>query len=235
MIQVVTFDLDDTLWAVEPVVQQANQTLYRWLEDHAPAFTARFRLQDFNSLRQQVLSDHPEWAHSVTAIRLGVLRQGLADSGYRGKTLASLTEQAFDCFLKARNQVQFFQHSLAMIEQLHSQYRLGALSNGNADIDRVGLGDFFDFSFNADQVGTAKPHPLMFEQMLEHTGVQADQVIHVGDHPEHDILGAQRVGLHTLWVNLQHAPWPGGQRPSLEVNCLSEIAASITTFDAGRD
>jgi FMN phosphatase YigB (HAD superfamily) len=104
------------------------------------------------------------------------------------------------------------------------------LSNGNADIHRLGLGDRFEFALNADQVGQAKPHPLMFQQMLQRAGVAPEQVIHVGDHPEHDILGAQNCGLHTLWVNLGQAPWPAGRVPDLEVHCLSEIVEKIKAY-----
>ncbi len=232
MIKVITFDLDDTLWSVDPVIVKANQRLYQWLLKHAPAFTQRYQLSDFETLKQHVLQQHPEWGHSVTAIRLGVLRQGLADSGYQGAELDKLTEAAFDCFIKARNQVEFFKHAVAMLKQLHGNYQLGALSNGNADIEMVGLGEYFDFSFNADQVGTAKPHPLMFETMLEFANVAPQQVVHIGDHPEHDILGAQNAGLHSLWVNLDDKAWPGGEKPSLQVNCLSEIPATIDRFNA---
>ncbi|WP_315982217.1 hypothetical protein [Aliamphritea spongicola] len=36
MIKCITFDLDDTLWAVDPVITHANNTLYGWLDEHAP-------------------------------------------------------------------------------------------------------------------------------------------------------------------------------------------------------
>ena len=230
MIRIVTFDLDDTLWDVSAVMIKANLALYQWLQSHAPAFTTRYQIEDFDTLRKQVVKEHPEWAHSVTAIRLGVLRKGLSASGYSGESLERLIKQAFACLLKARNQVEFFQHALEMIRELHPHYQLGALSNGNADIEQVGLGDLFDFSFNADQVGTAKPDPLMFNQMLKLTGVKPHQVIHVGDHPEHDIQGAQRAGIYTLWVNLNNDLWPGGKPPDLEVSCLSEIPKAISAF-----
>ncbi|MCW9050825.1 MAG: HAD family hydrolase [Motiliproteus sp.] len=227
MIRVITFDLDDTLWAVDPVIKKANQTLYRWLSERAPAFTERYQISDFATLQRQVVERHPHWAHSVTAIRLGVLREGLIASGYHGRQLEQQVEQAFDCFLKARNQVAFFNHAIHMLDQLHGRYQLGALSNGNADIELVGLGDHFDFCFNADQVGSAKPDPLMFEKMLEFTGAQANEVVHVGDNPSHDIQGAHNAGVYSLWVNLEQIKWPGGTPATLEVQCLSEIPAAI--------
>ncbi len=229
-IQVISFDLDDTLWAVQPVIVRANLTLYRWLEIHAPRFSVHYQLEDFDRLRLEVLEQQPDIAHSVTAIRLAVLQHGLSQSGYADNAAKQLTRAAFEIFIQARNRVDFFQHAQQMLTELSTHYRLIALSNGNADVYRVGLGDLFEFALNADQVGQAKPHPLMFEQMLQRARVEPRQVIHVGDHPEHDILGAQNCGLHTLWVNLARAPWPEGATPDLEAHCLSEVVPKIRAF-----
>jgi len=232
MIRILTFDLDDTLWAVSPVVRAANEALYRWLQQHAPHFTDRYQLRDFNRLRDEVVSSHPHWRHSVTAIRLEVLRRGLSRSGYAGAELERLTSAAFEQFLQARNRVELFPHCRPMLEQLSRRFTLGALSNGNADIARIGLDDLFSFSFNADQVGSAKPDPLMFEHMLAHTGASPGEVIHIGDSIEHDVRGAQALGLHTLWVNLERQAAPADPQPSLTVGCLSEIPAVIEGFQA---
>ncbi|WP_421867464.1 HAD family hydrolase [Motiliproteus sp.] len=229
-IKLISFDLDDTLWAVGPVIVQANLTLYRWLDTNAPAFTERYQLEDFDKLRRIVVSEQPDIAHSVTAIRLAVLTKGLLDSGYDNAAAEQLAEAAFEVFLAARNQVELFQHAQQMLIDLSANYRLVALSNGNADVEKVGLGEFFEFGLNADQVGKAKPDPLMFEQMLERAGVVADEVLHIGDHPDHDIRGAQDCGLHTLWVNFSGKPWPEGPKPDLEVRCLSEIPGAIARF-----
>ncbi|WP_210398271.1 HAD family hydrolase [Motiliproteus sediminis] len=230
MIRIITFDLDDTLWAVTPVMRTANLALYAWLEQHAPAFCTRYQPRDFNTLRDEVVLDHPEWSHSVTAIRLEVLRRGLSRSGYSPDDSEQVAQAAFAHFIEARNRVELFPHSRPVLEQLASRYQLGALSNGNADITMVGLADLFSFSFNADQVGSAKPEPLMFQRMLEHTGARPEQVLHVGDSIEHDVRGAQAAGLHTLWVNLSGAPAPSDPQPSLTVRCLSEIPTQVAVF-----
>lgn len=229
-IRVISFDLDDTLWAVKPVIQQANQTLYHWLQSNAPRFTAQYQLADFEQLRAEVLLQQPGISHSVSAIRLAVLQRGLAQAGYPGAEAERLSRCAFEVFIEARNRVTLFQHAPQMLNELSTHYRLVALSNGNADIQRVGLEGLFEFSLNADQVGTAKPDPRMFEQMLARTGSRPEQVIHVGDHPEHDILGAQNAGLHSLWINFSRTPWSGGKPPDLESHCLSEVAAKIRGY-----
>ncbi|MCV6609726.1 MAG: HAD-IA family hydrolase [Amphritea sp.] len=237
MIKCITFDLDDTLWAVDPVISQANRTLYSWLSENAEAFVKCHQLSDFESLKQQALQRYPEIGHSVTQIRLRQLEIGLEQAGYSKEEAEAITLQAFEVFIAARNEVEFFEHARSMLEALHSEgYRIGALSNGNADVNRVGLGDIFDFAFNADGVGTEKPHPLMFEKMLEKTGLQPDQVIHIGDNPVHDIEGANNLGIWTIWVNLNDKAWNAGERASRDVTCLSDIPQAVQEIaeQAGR-
>ncbi|MEH6648754.1 MAG: HAD-IA family hydrolase [Motiliproteus sp.] len=229
-IKLISFDLDDTLWAVGPVIVQANLCLYRWLQQHAPRFTDRYTLDDFGSLRRIVIANQPVIEHSVTAVRLAVLHYGINQSGYGSKESETLAAAAFEVFLLARNRVELFAHASQMLTDLSAHYRIVALSNGNADVGLVGIGQFFEFSLNADQVGRAKPDPLMFEQMLERAKIDADQVVHIGDHPEHDIAGAQRCGLRTLWVNFADAPWPGTTPPDLQARCLSEVVGLIDSL-----
>jgi len=228
MIKCITFDLDDTLWAVDPVVHQANLTLMQWLQDNAPLFTQRFELADLNELRRQALLARPEISHSVTLIRRQVLESGLKQAGYSAEQIPTLVDAAFEVFLEARQQVSFFEHALDILDQLKQQgYQIGALSNGNADIHRTGLGDHFDFQFNADGVGTEKPHPLMFHKMLEHTGLKARQVVHIGDNPVADIEGAHNSDVWSIWVNLRGETWPGGKPAHQQVQCLSHIPFAI--------
>lgn len=226
MIRCITFDLDDTLWAVDPVIKHANQSMFDWLEQYAPEFTRCYQLQDLMHLREKVLEQEPGIAYSVTRIRIAQLKYGMEQAGYSGDILEDLTRKAFEVFLHARQQVEFFEHTREMLTELKQQgYVIGALTNGNADIHRVGLSDLIDFQFKADDVGQMKPHPQIFEDMLEHCALRPEQVIHVGDNPQHDVEGAAVAGLWTIWVNLKkEASFPTASR---EVTCLSEIVAKV--------
>ncbi|WP_232846297.1 HAD family hydrolase [Amphritea pacifica] len=238
MIKCITFDLDDTLWAVDPVIVEANKTLYRWLSENAGLFVKCYQLQDFEHLKKKALQRFPDIGHSVTLIRLKQLEIGLEDAGYSHDQAVALSRQAFEVFIEARNQVELFEHARAMLEQLQrAGYLIGALSNGNADVRRVGLGDLFDFALNADGVGKEKPHPLMFQQMLHQQQLRPEQVIHIGDHPHHDIAGAKNAGLWTIWVNRDQQEWPEGEPADRSVTCLSEIpdkVAEVATLAAHR-
>jgi putative hydrolase of the HAD superfamily len=58
-------------------------------------------------------------------------------------------------------------------------------------------------------------------------------MVHVGDHHEHDVAGAARVGIHTVWVNYRGAPYPGEERPSEEIRSIAELPAALARI-AGR-
>ena len=235
MIKCITFDLDDTLWAVDPVVRAANQTLYEWLYVNAPLFNKTYQLRDLNSLREKVLLQQPEISYSVSRIRLAVLEYGLEQAGYSVIDAKLLADKAFFVFYQARQKVEFFEHALTMLEALKaSGYLLGAISNGNADVSQVGLAHLMDFQFSADAVGVEKPDPLIFQHMLMHTKLKPEQVIHVGDHPVHDIEGAKAAGLWSIWVNLKAKEWSGSDFPDGQVRCLSELPASVEQINTIR-
>ena len=55
-------------------------------------------------------------------------------------------------------------------------------------------------------------------------GASRDQTLHIGDHPEMDVDGARRSGLHAVWVNRDGSAWPAELRePDGVVNDLHEL------------
>ncbi len=231
MIQAITFDLDDTFWPIAPVIQRANRLLLQWLQEHAPAFTSQFDLDGLNALRDEVMTCQPELCHDLSQVRQALLLLGLQRSGYQGAQAEQLAAQAFEIFFIARNQVALFDHVESTLHHLQQYYRLGTLSNGNADLKHIGLDHLFEFSFNAAAICYAKPHRAMFNAVLNHTGLQPHQVVHVGDHPEHDVLGAQEIGMRCVWMNPEECAWPGLKRPDAEIHDFSELPAAVSQLD----
>ncbi len=229
MIKYITFDLDDTLWSIQPVIDVANERLYEWYHQHASLYTKQFPLEYFTDLQKLTHEKHPELAFSVSAIRKTMIEIGLMHAGYKDAQLDQLCEEAFDVFLQARNDVDYFAEAIPMIERLHKDFTLGAISNGNADITRVGLDRYFDFAFNAEGVGFGKPDERIFQAMLSHVNAAPNEVLHIGDSIEHDVIGANNAGLHSLWVNLNNQRQPAA-KPNIEVQCLSEIPQAIQHY-----
>ena len=75
----------------------------------------------------------------------------------------------------------------------------------------------------------------MFELMLHQQQLRPEQVIHIGDNPHHDIVGARNAGLWTIWVNRVQQAWPEGDPADRNVTCLSEIPDKVAEIAALSD
>lgn len=199
MIKVIGFDLDDTLWAVDPVIIRAERKLTEWLRSTEPRI--RYDADSMRALRNEVLSTQPALGGRITELRRHVIQTALERSGVEVKHAGRIADDAIEIFLAARNQIEMFDGAFDAISRLSSQFTLGALSNGNADISRLGLSDIFHFAFSAEEVGAPKPADNLFRAALEHTGVAPQEMIYVGDDPAHDIDPAKRLGIRTIWVD----------------------------------
>ncbi len=226
MIRCVTLDLDDTLWDINPVVSRAEKLFYRWLEEHFPDVVQRYLPAELMEHRKRFMVTTPELRHDLTALRKAWLAELGRATGYGG----ALVECGFEIYWLARNEVQLFQGVGDALQELSTDYRLGAITNGNADVHTIGIGQYFDFVVTSAQAGQAKPSPIIFEAALDEAGVPAAQVVHVGDDPVRDVAGAQQVGMRTVWVNLNNSNWPGGPPPNATVSELARLPAAIASL-----
>lgn len=231
LIHALTLDLDDTLWAVAPVIERAEAALHAFLRRHAPGTAERWPIEAMRSLRERVAAEHPQLAHDFTAQRRLTLRHALLDSGADG----DLVEPAFEAFIAARNQVELYPDVAAALDRLSRRRPLAALTNGNADLERIGLGRHFRFSLAAREHGRPKPDPGIFLAACARLGQPPGNVLHVGDDPWLDVEGAARAGLATCWINRSAVGWPGAlPPPDLEVATLAELADWIEMPPAAR-
>jgi putative hydrolase of the HAD superfamily len=202
---------------------------------HRPGAVESLDHEALWEFKKSVWRRHPQLLHHVSQIRIQMLYELQLAAGYPEQEARSGAEQAFAAFLAERQQVKLYEEALAVLEILAGDFTLGALTNGNADVYKTDAGDYFDFAFLAEEIGASKPHPDMFHAALERTGVAAHNVVHVGDDPEHDIAGAQAVGMHTVWMNSRGRDWPKGPRASREISSLRQLPQAIAEIAAAGD
>lgn len=223
-IQAVCLDLDDTLWDLRPVIPRAERILYDWYRCNYPQVTACFGPAEVLALRERIAHEHPELRHDLTALRMKALRIIATEAGYA----ESMAEEAFLVFDRARNDVELFADVLPALERMSREFRLLTLSNGNANLEQVGIAHHFAASYSARQLGVAKPDKEVFVAVCEREGLTPDQVLHVGDHPENDIIAACVAGMAAVWVNREGQEWPlEGECPVGVVACLGELADKL--------
>lgn len=233
MIRLITFDLDNTLWAVDPVIRRADQLLQAYLADQVPGYHDVIDQPTMGRLRERLLAEQPSIRHDLSAARQTLLERALLLCNVAPARARRVAADAFELFLDARHDVALFEDVHPVLEHLSERYTLGALTNGNADVARLSIAQYFSFQHSSASVGASKPDPTMFLAALEQTGVPAAQTVHVGDNLIDDVQGAAAVGMHTIWVNFSGATVdldPGAKEPSLEVESLAQLPAAITSL-----
>ena len=120
---------------------------------------------------------------------------------------------------------------LPALTQLAARFPLVSLTNGNADIQRIGIAHLFRFSISSRDCGVAKPAPEIFHAACERLGLAPSAVLHVGDDPDLDVAGARMAGLRTAWINRTGAAWSHPQRPDLIASDLATLADQLAAVE----
>jgi len=209
-IQGISLDLDDTLWPIMPVLHKAERVLQAWFEANFPAVALAYPAEKMRELRATVWQQNPDLAHDFTELRRMALEHAMRPFGCSARDVAA----AIEIVHAARNQVTLFDDALIALPRLSASFPIVALTNGNADLTRIGLERHFKANINAREFGKAKPDIGIFHAACNALGMAPEHVLHIGDHPEQDVLGAQNAGMSAVWVNRAQISWADAQSAS---------------------
>ena len=223
-IRTLTIDLDDTLWEIHPVIRRAEQVLRDWLGQRYPRTVEMFSIEDARELRRAVVAEHAEMRHDLTFLRRTVLARMGSAAGYGDE----LVDPAMAVFDDARNAVDIFPEVRPALEALREDYVLVAVTNGNANLEKIGIHNLFHEFVSARIAGAAKPARRIFDHAVAAGGAAPHQTLHVGDHPEYDVNGARDAGLRTAWVNRDGSDWPAElPEPDVVVSHVGELRSLL--------
>lgn len=222
-IRVISFDLDDTLWEIWPVIDRAERILHEHICEAFPRIGENHGPADLRLHRNRLNEERPDLAHDLTELRRVSFERLLVEYGYD----AAASHELVDRFLELRHDVTLFPDVLPALERLSNRFRLIAVSNGNADVIRLGIGRYFSGQVSARSAGVKKPDKKIFEQACALVDLKPEQILHVGDHPLEDVMGAQAAGLRAVWVNRRGSEWPHGESAHAEVSDLAQLVTLL--------
>jgi putative hydrolase of the HAD superfamily len=212
---------------LEEAVREAAGKLYSAYEFYP--FTQLIGINPFEGLWGNFLDDHDDFrkmkeivpAYRKDAWTNGLLTMGVNDPDF-GHELA-------ERFPQERRKTPFvYDETFKVLDTLKENYRLLLLTNGSPDLQKTKLeltpelAPYFDKIIISGDFGRGKPDPSIFEHALSQMSVQKDEVIMVGDNLMTDILGANRVGIKTVWINRHHKV-RNEVIPSYEIQHLEEL------------
>ena len=168
--------------------------------------------------------------------------QGIADG-----LLERISRDTFARILN-RYADSFFESPPAMAEGVPDMlsalkdkgYRLGIISNTGqtpgrlirAYLEDLDIIHYFDHLTFSDEVMLSKPAPAIFLHALASMGCpDVVGVAHVGDHLRNDILGAQQVGIATVWLKGFDAS-AVDVTPAVTIRSIAELPVALETLAA---
>ncbi len=224
-VRAVAFDLDNTLWDVDPVIVRAELRLMTWLREHCPRMADALTVETMRAARQQLAREEPHRAHDLTYLRLATLERHAREHGYD----ESIAQEAFEVFFAARHELELFGDVRPALQRLRPRFALATLTNGNADLERLGLAGLFSVSLTARQIGAAKPDPRCFARLSEELGLPPGAILYAGDDPVADVDAARAAGMPTAWINRRGIGWPATlARADVTVTHCLELAEMLT-------
>lgn len=210
-LQAITFDLDDTLWDNQGVMLKTEEGHYRWLlealatwrearQETPLALCYHHGVDDYLQRRQRIAKQVHERRGDFTWLRLRALEEQLEAHGLTRSMALMWAAAAMNEFHRLRVQVTPHPEAAGLLAALAQRYHLAAITNGNIHLKRQPLAAYFPVAIAAGELLAPKPDPKAFLTALERFNVAPQHAMHVGDSWQEDVLPAQQLGMHVVWI-----------------------------------
>ena len=234
MIQLVTFDLWNTLFTNKHYTDMRLDYFIQFLNKNHIPFSLKEVMDAFNSTFQvlDVNLEEIDYRHIYTYERISRLL--LALNIKISKSECKDIEINFEeMMLKdpplLKNGVK------EALKELSESYKIGLISNIGISpgwvIEKVfkihDIEKYFKLTLFSDETGYYKPKPIMFERALKKLKCKPQNAIHIGDRLETDIKGANACNMFTIWLNDSNSPKSKNIQPDYEVDQIFDVIQII--------
>lgn len=229
-IAALTFDLDDTLYDNRLVIQRTEQEALAFVRSYHPALEG-LENTELHRLRQSLRESEPEIYHDVTEWRRRSVERAMLEAGLTPEEAAAGANAAMVNFAKWRSRIDVPQETHDTLARLAKKWPLVAITNGNAQPELFGLGEYFKFVLRAGPDGRSKPFSDMYHLAAERLDVAIGDILHVGDDLTTDVAGAIRSGMQACWIKPQGADLlqaaDSRLLPHIEISRLASLTSLI--------
>ena len=229
-ISALTFDLDDTLYDNRQVILRTEQEALSFVQNYHPALKT-LQNSEFHRLRQALRETEPDIYHDVTEWRRRAVEQAMLDAGLTASEAALGAEASMAHFAKWRSRIDVPQETHDTLAALAEKWPLVAITNGNAQPELFGLGDYFEFVLRAGPDGRSKPFNDMYHLAAKRLNVPLGEILHVGDDLTTDVAGAIRCGMQACWIKPENADlmqaFDSRLLPHVEISRLASLRTLI--------
>ncbi len=225
------FDLDHTLWDFDANALESLEELFEQFEldkkgipDFKTFYTAYFKHNEilWDRLRKGYISRKD--------LRWKRMWHTLLDFKITDTELSNAMGDRYLEILPLKNRL--LPGAVETLEYLKNKgYPLHMITNGfettqYQKMDSSGIRNYFKHVVTSEIAGKPKPYPEIFNYALHRTHCNPDEGLMIGDALEIDILGAQEVGMDSVYYNPAKPPY-NGIEPTYNIMKLSELQAIL--------
>jgi putative hydrolase of the HAD superfamily len=221
---------------LEEAVREVARNLYASYETYD--FTQMIGINPFEGLWGNFLDDHEnlrKMKEIVPGYRKDAWTAGLKEMGIDNPEFGYELAERFP--QERRNLPFVYEETFATLDQLIDQYQLLLLTNGSPDLQKTKLAitpelvPYFDKIVISGDYGSGKPDPGIFEYALSLLSLTKEEVIMVGDNLMTDVLGANRAGIRTVWIN-RHDKKRNEVVPTYEIQHLQQLLPILVELNS---
>ena len=199
LLDVVFFDIDDTLYSTTEFARTARRNAVRAMIGVGLDVTEEEGFAELDEVVAEFSSNYPE--------HFGRLLDRFGPECYERRNRAVLVAAGVVAYHRTKqDDMRILPDVEDTLAHLHGHgVRLGVISAGlqvkqAEKLIRLGALPYFDPNaiFFSDQVGVSKPNPKIYVKVCESVGVDPSRTLYVGDRPTHDVQPAKSIGMHTV-------------------------------------
>ncbi|MCZ6634364.1 MAG: 2-phospho-L-lactate transferase CofD family protein [bacterium] len=249
-VRAIIFDLDGTLFDLNPLVRNARQRVAYFLHQNELFASRAYALRRLNSLERR---HGPYYSSSPYYFAFYDIAKALfKDKPERIRQLTRKTDPDADpieAFVGVLEQIYNAEdvediapypdavQTLAELREagyLLFLVTLGRSSRQKNKINRLGIGPYFHRIINEGPPS----HDYWFGEILQDQKLSPDQVVVIGDRTQDEIRAGNRLGLHTVWMHRGRFSdtEPGeGDRPDHQIQFLAQLPTLLHLAKRGKN
>ena len=205
----VFFDLDHTLWDFDKNSMLAFKRVFK---KHA----IDVAIDDFIEVYEPINFNYWKLFREDKVSKIDLRRGRLSETFAVFKlnfTLQKIDELADSYIKELPGDNHLFDGAELILDYLAEKYTLHIITNGFNDVQHLklknsGISKYFSTVTTSEEIGVKKPNPLIFTSALKKANANASSSIMIGDTFEADILGAENVGIETMYYNYRKESIP---------------------------
>ncbi len=218
----VFFDADDTLFDY-PSAERAALLACHWhfaVPGDEEDFLAAYRRHNHDVWREFERGEIDQ-----ALLRVERFRRLAGELGLAALPLDRISAMYLE---ELSNQAQLLGGALDLVQRLSREYPLALITNGIASVQKRRFAaspilPYFQAVVISEEAGVAKPDPRIFTPALDKLGVEAGDVLYVGDSVTSDMAAARNAGMDFCWLNPGGAAVPEGCAPAYVIRALCEF------------